>query len=138
MAKTATKTKPQPAPPPTPTEQEANRLAASRQFAIEIAKLAQSTRCHDVLVLEMSTVCPVTDYFVIATGTSDRQMRTVCDQIEEMAEKSNFKCFRRSGYEASTWIAADFVDVVVHIFDAEARAYYDLENLWGDAKRVEF
>jgi ribosome-associated protein len=113
-------------------------LAASQQFAIEIARLAQNTRCHNVQILEMATVCPVTDYFVIATGTSARQMRTVCDQIDEVAEKMNFKCFRRSGYEASTWIAADYVDVVVHVFEAEARAYYDLENLWGDAKRIEF
>jgi len=122
----------------TPAQQETTRLAASRQFAIEIARLAQNTRCHNVLILEMATVCPVTDYFVIATGTSARQMRTVCDQIDELAEKTHYKCFRRSGYEASTWIAADYIDVVLHVFDAEARAYYDLENLWGDAKRIEF
>ncbi len=137
MPKTESRSKPE-APPATPTEQEAARIAASREFAIEIARLAQNTRCHNILILEMASVCPVTDYFVIATGTSARQMRTVCDQIDEMAEKMNFKCFRRSGYEASTWIAADYVDVVVHIFDGEARAYYDLENLWGDAKRIGF
>ncbi|MGA3065932.1 MAG: ribosome silencing factor [Tepidisphaeraceae bacterium] len=113
-------------------------MEASRQFAVEAARLAQHTRCHNIVILEMASVCPVTDYFVIATGTSARQMRTVCDEINELAAKMNFKCFRRSGYEGESWIAADYIDVVLHVFEAGARQYYELENLWGDAKRVSF
>ncbi len=65
-------------------------------------------------------------------------MRTVCDDLDELAEKTGFKSFHRSGYEGETWIAVDYVDVVLHIFNQDARLYYDLENLWGDAKRVEW
>jgi ribosome-associated protein len=86
----------------------------------------------------MTGVSPVTDFYVIATGTSARQMRSVADDIDELAEKLNFPSLHRTGYEGETWIAIDYFDVVVHIFNQDARAYYDLENLWGDAKRVEW
>lgn len=76
------------------------------------------------------------DYFVLANGTSARQMRTVCDQIVELGQQRGFKCFRCAGHEGETWIVADFVDVVIHLFSDDARQYYDLDNLWGDAKIV--
>jgi ribosome-associated protein len=114
------------------------RLEASKKFAIEAARLAESTRCHGVVLLDMTGVSPVTDFYIIATGTSPRQMRTVCDDLDELAEKMGFKSYHRSGYEGETWIAVDYVDVVLHIFSQDARLYYDLENLWGDAKRVEW
>lgn len=113
-------------------------MEASRRFAIEAARLAAATRCNDVLVLELAGISPVTDFYVIATGTSPRQMRTVCDQIDELAQKNSFKSYHRSGYEGDTWIAVDYVDVVLHIFSAPARAYYDLENLWGDARHIDW
>jgi ribosome-associated protein len=119
-----------------PQQEEAERLAASRKLALESARLAASTRCHNVMVLDMAGVSPVTDFFVIATGTSARQMRSVCDELDELAEKSGHSSYHRSGYEGETWIAVDYIDVVVHIFSQDARAYYDLENLWGDAKRI--
>ena len=114
------------------------RLEASRKFAIEVARVAHNTRCHSVVVLDMAGISPVTDFYVIATGTSARQMRTVCDDLDELAEKMGFQSFHRSGYEGETWIAVDYVDVVLHIFNQDARLYYDLENLWGDAKKVEW
>jgi ribosome-associated protein len=114
------------------------RLEASRRFAIEVARMAHHTRCHSVVVLDMAGISPVTDFYVIATGTSTRQMRTVCDDLDELAGKMKFQSFHRSGYEGETWIAVDYVDVVLHIFNQDARLYYDLENLWGDAKKVEW
>ncbi len=119
-----------------PAQDQTQRLEASRNFAVEAARLAQTTRCHNVIVLEMHGVSPITDFYVIATGTSPRQMRAVCDQVDELAEKMGQKSFHRSGYEGESWIAVDYVDVVLHIFSQDARYYYDLENLWGDAKKI--
>jgi ribosome-associated protein len=116
------------------TEQE----KASRDFAIEAAELAANTRCQDVLLLDMRGYSPIADYFVIATGTSPRQMRSVCDEIAELGEKRNQRAQWVSGYNSETWILADFVNVIVHFFSVEARKYYDLENLWGDAPRIEW
>jgi ribosome-associated protein len=108
-----------------------------REFALQAARLAADTRCHSVVVLDVTDLSPVTDFFVIATGTSARQMRTVADQIIEMGEKSGYKAYHIDGYDSASWMLVDFVDVVVHIFSEDARHYYDLENLWGDAKKVE-
>jgi ribosome-associated protein len=114
----------------------AQRLEQSRQFAIEAARLAAQTHCQDVVVLDVAGLSPVTDFFVIATGRSPRQMRTVCDEIEELGAQRRFGSLSRSGYEGEQWICVDFVDVLLHVFSDEARRYYDLDNLWGDAKVV--
>ena len=105
-------------------------------FALEAAKLAKERRCSNILVLDLRGKSPATDYFVIATGTSNRQIRTVADEICEMARENGKQRFGRAGYEQARWVLLDFVDVVIHIFDTEYRDYYDLELLWGDAERL--
>ena len=111
------------------------------QSAVEFAKaagqLAAATRCTDVVLLDVSNRSQVAHYFLIATGTSARQMTTVADQIAELGEKMGFKPWRISGAESAKWILIDCVDVVVHLFDPASRAFYDLEMLWGDCPRVE-
>jgi ribosome-associated protein len=108
----------------------------AKAFALAAAKVAVSRHCSDIVVLDLRGKSPATDYFVIATGTSDRQMRTVADEICEAAKKQKIQRFGRAGYEQARWILLDFVDVVIHIFDSEYRDYYDLELLWGDAKKM--
>lgn len=111
-----------------------NRKA--KELAVAAAKLAGERHCTDIVVLDMRNVSQVTDYFLILTGTSDRQMRSVADEITDIAKEKKFPLFGRAGYETSHWVLLDFVDVVVHIFDKQSRGYYDLEMLWGDAKKV--
>jgi len=111
---------------------------ATLQFAIDSARLAANTRCHDVVVLDVRGISPVTDYLVLATGTSARQMRTVCDDLAEMAEERGNSALAANGLEGETWMLVDFVDVVVHVFNAEARQFYDLDSLWGDAKKIDW
>jgi len=108
----------------------------TKDFTLSAAKLAIERHCSNVVVLNLSGKSPVTDYFVIATGTSNRQMRTVADEITEAAKGNGMQLFGRAGYEQGRWILLDFVDVVVHIFDSEYRDYYDLELLWGDAEKL--
>jgi ribosome-associated protein len=91
-----------------------------------------------VAVLDVRGLSPVTDYFVIATGTSPRQMRTVVDEVAELGEARNYAALSRSGTDGESWMLTDFIDVVVHVFSQESRMYYDLDGLWGDAKRVEW
>jgi len=108
----------------------------AKTFALFAARLAAERHCSDIVVLDLRDTSPATDYFMIATGTSDRQMRSVADEICDEAKKQGQQRFGRAGYEQARWILLDFVDVVIHIFDAEYRDYYDLELLWGDAKRL--
>ena len=110
--------------------------ANARRFALAAAKLARERHCTDIVVLDLQGKSPATDYFVILTGTSDRQMRTVSDEISAEAREMGFQRFGRAGYEQARWILLDYVNVVIHIFDEEYREYYDLELLWGDAERL--
>jgi len=112
------------------------KTAVAEKFAVAAAKIAGQRRCSDIVVLDLKGKSPATDYFVIATGTSDRQMRTVADEICDAAKQAHLMRFGRAGYDQARWILLDFIDVVVHIFDSEYRDYYDLELLWGDAKKL--
>jgi len=110
----------------------------AKEFAIATAKIAQERHCTDIVILDLRGLSPATDYFVIATGTSERQMRTVADEISEMGRQRDIHRFGRAGYEQGRWILLDFVDVVVHLFDPEYRQFYDLELLWGDAEKIDY
>lgn len=108
----------------------------AKALALAAAKLAAERHCTNIVVLDLRDISPATDYFMIATGTSNRQMRSVADEICQAAREQGQQRFGRAGYEQARWILLDFVDVVIHIFDAEYREYYDLEMLWGDAERL--
>ncbi len=108
------------------------------EFAKAVARIAEEHRAEDVVILDLRGLTSIADFFVIGTGTSDRQARAVIDRIDTYCEEAGQDRFGLSGYETATWVLADYVDVVVHMFDAEHRRYYDLELLWGDAPRVEW
>jgi ribosome-associated protein len=114
------------------------RVAAARQLAAQAAAYAANTRCSQVQVVELTNLSALADYFVIATGTSARQMRSVCQDLERLAEKLGHSLRHASGLDGENWMALDFADVVVHLFSPEARAFYDLDGLWADAPRVPF
>ena len=109
-----------------------------QQFAVEAARMAGDLKCEDVVVMDLRGLSGVTDFFVIATGSSNRQMRSVAERIEEYGRKVGARPFGRSGYQLGQWVLIDFVDVVVHVFDRERRTYYDLELLWGDAPKIDW
>jgi ribosome-associated protein len=101
------------------------------------ARVAAETRGTDLVVLDLRKLTPVFDYFVIATGTSRRQIHAMADEIE-LVLKQQFGDVKRGGegYEEGRWIVLDYGDTVVHLLDKEAREFWDLEGLWNDARRV--
>jgi len=105
-------------------------------LAIDVARLAGDDNCDDIVVLDLRGRSPVTDYFIIATGTSDRQRRTVADDAVKLAQERGQPVLGISGLEQPDWILVDMVDIVLHVFEAETRGFYDLEMLWGDAPKV--
>ena len=111
---------------------------SAEQLATDVARLADEHNCEDVVVLDLRGLSPVTDFFVIGTGTSDRQLRAVADHINDHAETVGHQRLGKSGYDVAQWILLDYFDVVVHLFDDERRGFYDLEMLWGDARRVDW
>ncbi len=117
---------------------ETNGSDAARKLAIAAARTARDYNTEEVLVLDLRELSPVTEYFVIGTGTSRRQLRAVADEIAKTGERIGQPVWRTAGVETGNWILLDFVDVVVHLFDEAHRSYYDLELIWGEAPRVDW
>ena len=94
---------------------------------------------EETVVLEVGPLIGITDYFVITAGRNDRQVRAIVDEITSRVRAAGGGSVRRvEGLQAAAWVLLDFGDFVVHVFDAEARTYYGLERLWGDAPRLEW
>ena len=105
----------------------------SIEQARRIAALAQDKLARDVVILDMRPVCTYTDYFVIATGNNPRQTKAIWDDVHGRLKHDN-RMLPRSveGEGEATWIIADYLDVVLHVFTPEAREFYRLEELWDD------
>lgn len=108
----------------------------ARTFAFHVARLMADTHCEDVLVLDVSKISQVTDFFVLGTGTSDRQMKSVAEDLKKLGQLEGHGIYRAHGSGSDQWYVVDFVDVVVHLFEPGQRAWYDLDGLWADAERV--
>ena len=103
------------------------------------ARTAEENRGSDILVLDMRKLTPVCDYFVIATGASRRQLHAISDEIDHTLEDElGDRRMGIEGYAASRWVLLDYGNVVIHLFDEETRSYYALEDLWGEATRVQW
>jgi ribosome-associated protein len=111
-------------------------LAAER--AALCARVAADHKARDIVVLDMRGITPLFDYVVLATGSSRRQIHTLAEEIDAALHALGDRRLSIEGYEASRWVVQDYGDVVVHIFDPEARTYYDLEELWADAPRFDW
>jgi len=93
----------------------------------------------DVALLDVSDLLVVTDVFVIGTGTSSRHVRSLADDVEHhLREVFDERPLRKEGADYGRWVLLDYGDLIVHLFDAETRDFYDLERLWADAPRIEF
>ena len=111
---------------------------SSREVAIAAARAAADKQATDIVVLDVHEIIVITDLFVICSASSHRQIRTVIDAIEEAVRALGEKPVRREGESGAGWWLLDYIDVVVHVFGEEERAYYDLERLWRDAPVVEW
>jgi ribosome-associated protein len=113
-------------------------LPASKDVALAAARAAAEKQGDRIVVLDVRELIVITDYFVIASASSERQAKTIVDQVENALRSLGVKPLRREGESEGLWILLDYVDVVVHVFREEERDFYDLERLWGDAPRVEW
>ena len=101
--------------------------------ARRIAALAQDKLARDVVILDMQPVCAYTDYFVVCTGGNPRQTKGIWDEVHARLKQEHGLLPRSvEGEREATWIVADYLDVVLHVFTPEAREYYRLEDLWDD------
>lgn len=100
-------------------------------------QLALERKAQDVIILDLRGISTATDHFVIASGTSDIQVKAIADHILEDLRKEGVKPAHVEGLETGRWVLLDYIDFVVHVFHPQSRSFYQLEALWGDAPRHE-
>lgn len=101
-------------------------------------RCADEKKALDLVGLDLGEIASFAEFFVIASGTNQRQVQAIADEINEQLRKQlQSRPIRIEGYNAAEWVLMDYGDFIVHIFDKEARDFYDLERLWRDARRVE-
>jgi ribosome-associated protein len=113
-------------------------LEAALERACLCARVAADNQARDVLVLDMRGITPLYDFFVLSTGMSRRQIHTITEEIDAAMRAEGDHRLSIEGYEASKWVVQDYGDVVVHVFDSDAREFYALEELWADAPHVDW
>jgi len=120
------------------TSDTSQRAARSLELALAAADTAEENEGRNIVVLDLRSVSPLFDYFVIASGTSRRQMHAMSEEIDHKLEDDlGDRRMSIEGYQDSRWILLDYGNIVVHLLDDEAREYYDLESLWAEATVVE-
>lgn len=108
-----------------------------KEMALLLAQAMDSKKGKDIRVLETDGVTTLADYFVLCSGSSAPQLKALADAGEKTMKDHGILPHHVEGHRGGTWILQDYGDVVVHVFDKEARAFYDLDRLWADAKTVD-
>lgn len=112
------------------------KLSFSREQAIFIAQAAQDKKAEDVMILEVGDLTSLADYFIFASGESERQVRGLAAIIEKSMNMQYHLRPVMEGKDTATWILLDYGDIIVHIFRTDIRQYYALEKLWSDAPQI--
>lgn len=100
-------------------------------------KALDEKKGEDIKVIDISKVSILADYFIIANGNNESQVRAMVDSIEEELGKAGYELKQREGYDTGSWVLLDFGDIIVHVFDKENRLFYDLERIWRDGREVD-
>lgn len=98
---------------------------------------ASEKKALNIVVLDLREIASFTDYFVITSGTNERQVQAISDEVYETLKKAGSLAARVEGYKSAEWILLDYGDFIVHVFEEKSRKFYDLERLWRDSTRVD-
>lgn len=109
-----------------------------QKLAYDMVELIQDKLGHDISLLDVQKISSVSDYFIIASGNSNRQVMAIAENVEDGMEKKDYFLQHKEGHRDGNWVLLDFGDVVVHVFNKEQRDFYNLEKLWCDAIITKF
>ena len=119
---------------PDNTESGKDRSAALAKIAIEVL---EDKKAEDIRVIDISDLSVLADYFIIATGNNRTQVQAMADEVEQKLGRAGAVPKQIEGYQAANWVLLDFGDVIIHIFDAQNRLFYDLERIWKDGRQID-
>ena len=119
---------------PDNTESGKDRSAALAKIAIEVL---EDKKAEDIRVIDISDLSVLADFFIIATGNNRTQVQAMADEVEQKLGRAGAVPKQIEGYQAANWVLLDFGDVIIHIFDAQNRLFYDLERIWKDGTQID-
>jgi len=108
-----------------------------KKNALKAAEIAADKKAKDTIILELKDLSTIADYFVICSGENPAQVKAIAGAIDEYFSKKKISSLGKEGLEFARWVLLDYGDIVINIFSEEARAYYELEKLWLDARKIE-
>ncbi len=108
-----------------------------KEMARIVYRALEDKKGEDICIIDISSVSPLADYFIITSGSSDSQVKALVDNVEEKMHEAGHSQIQREGLQSGNWVLLDYGDVVVHVFDKENREFYHLERIWSDGKRIE-
>ena len=111
-------------------------MEQARMMANIAYKALDDKKGEDIKIIDISTVSTIADYFIIANGSNENQVRALVESVEDELAKAGFIVKQREGYGLGNWVLLDFGDIIVHVFDKENRLFYDLERIWRDGRSV--
>lgn len=111
-------------------------MEQSKKMAQIAYRALEEKKGEDIKIVDISTVSILADYFLIANGVNENQVRAMSDSVEEELARAGHPLKQREGYGTGKWILLDFGDIIVHVFDKENRLFYDLERIWRDGKTI--
>ena len=140
MAKAERKRADRSAAAKTPADRSPAKTAKKKKLPGEVSKAVRAAldkKGADVVVLDLRNTSAFTDFFVLCSGTSQRQVKAIADAVEEALRAAKVRPAHVEGYDRADWILMDFFTFIVHVFTPQTRAFYALERLWGDAEKIE-
>ncbi len=111
---------------------------SSREIAVRSAHIASEKKVEDIVIYAVEDLTFIAEYFVVCSGINERQLKAISDDIRKEMRDMGVTVRGIEGYGDATWILIDLGGVIVHLFNAESRTYYDLDLLWGDAPKIEW
>jgi ribosome-associated protein len=110
--------------------------SSAHDHVIALTRAAEEGRALEIVVLEVGSLLPICDYFLICHSRSPQHAQAICDKLEEGGKQAGLRLHHREGSGQGEWVILDYLDVVVHVFSERARKFYGLERLWADAPRL--
>ena len=112
-------------------------MEESRKMAKIAYEALDEKKGEDIKVIDISEISVLADYFIIANGTNESQVKALVESVEEKLDKAGYEVKQREGYGLGNWVLLDFGNIIVHVFDKENRLFYDLERIWRDGKQTD-
>ena len=116
--------------------EESRQMEQSRKMAKIAYAALEEKKGEDIRVIDISGISVLADYFIIANGSNENQIRALVDSVEEALAKEGYEIRQKEGYGLGNWVLLDFGAIIVHVFDKENRLFYDLERIWSDGKQM--